>query len=99
MNATLRLGLRNERFENQNAEGDSFLEITDQFAPRIGFSWDLRGDGSSKLYANYGRYHLPVASIVNIQMTGAPLYTVEWFVLDGPIAADGSTSAPNAHWR
>ena len=92
INATLRLGLRNERFENQNAEGDSFLEITDQFAPRIGFSWDLRGDGSSKLYANYGRYHLPVASIVNIQMTGAPLYAVEWFVLDGPIAADGSTS-------
>lgn len=91
INATLRLGLRNERFENQNADGDNFLKITDQFAPRIGFSWDARGDGSSKFFANYGRYHLPVASIVNIQMAGAPLYSVEWFVLDGPIASDGST--------
>ena len=92
INATLRLGLRNEQFENQNAQGESFLKITDQFAPRIGFSWDPRGDGTSKLFANYGRYHLPVASIVNIRMAGAPLYTVEWFVLDGPIAEDGSTT-------
>jgi hypothetical protein len=28
----------------------------DEIAPRIGVSWDMRGDGRSKLYANYGRY-------------------------------------------
>ena len=38
LNATLRLGLRNERFDNRNAEGESFIKIQDQYAPRIGFS-------------------------------------------------------------
>ena len=92
INATLRLGLRNERFDNRNAEGRTFLRMTDQYAPRIGFAWDARGDGRSKLIANYGRYHLPVASIVNIHMASSTLYTEEWFVLDGPIAEDGSAA-------
>ena len=92
INATLRLGLRNERFENRNAAGRTFLRMTDQYAPRIGFAWDPRGDGASKVFANYGRYHLPVASIVNIHMAGSTLYTEEWFVLDGPIAEDGSAA-------
>ena len=90
INATLRLGLRNERFDNRNAEGRTFLRMTDQYAPRIGFAWDARGDGRSKLIANYGRYHLPVASIANIRMASSTTYTEEWFVLDGPIAEDGS---------
>ena len=89
-NATLRLGLRNERFDNRNARGRSFLRMTDQFAPRVGLAWDPRGDGTSKLFANYGRYHLPVASIVNIRMAGSTLFTEDWYVLDGPVAANGS---------
>ena len=54
INATLRLGLRNERFENRNAGGRTFLRTTDRYAPRIGFAWDPRGDGASKVFANYG---------------------------------------------
>ena len=90
INATLRLGLRNERFDNRDAAGRTFLRITDQYAPRLGVAWDPRGEGTSKVYANYGRYHLPVASIVSIFMAGSTRFTEEWFVLDGPIAADGS---------
>lgn len=92
INATLRLGLRNERFDNRNAEDRTFLRITDQYAPRIGFAWDPGGDGRSRVFANYGRYHLPVASIVNIQMAASTLYSEELFVLDAPIAEDGSTA-------
>ena len=90
LNATLRLGLRNERFDNRNSAGDTFLRMTDQYAPRLGLAWDPRGDRSSKVYANYGRYHLPVASFVNMFMGASPRLTEEWFVLNGPIAADGS---------
>ena len=92
IDATLRLGLRSEHYDNRNAVDRTFLRMTDQYAPRIGFAWDPRGDGSSRVFANYGRYHLPVASIVNIRMAGSTLYTEEWFVLDGPIAEDGSTA-------
>ena len=88
---TLRLGLRNERFDNRNAHGDTFVRITEQYAPRIGLAWDIGGDGLSRLHANYGRYHLPIASNTNIRLAGAELFTEEWFVLDQPIAPDGST--------
>ena len=91
LNATLRLGLRNERFDNRNAQGASFIDIKDQYAPRIGFSWDIGGDRSSKVFANYGRYHLPVASIINVRMASAAAYTEDWYVRDHPIAEDGST--------
>ena len=92
LSATLRIGLRNERFENRNAVGQSFLELTDQFAPRLGFAWNPGGGGKSKLYANYGRYHLPVASNVNISMAGNVLATAAWYALDGSIEEDGSTA-------
>lgn len=91
LNATLRLGLRNERFDNRNAEGQSIVKITDQYAPRIGFSWDIGGDRTSKVFANYGRYHLPITSIVNVFLGSARSGTEQWYVLDQPIAEDGST--------
>ena len=91
INATLRLGLRNERFDNRNSEGRTLVRITDQYAPRIGFSWDRGGRGTSRLFANYGRYHLPVAGAATIRLSSARLYTEAWHVLDGPIVEDGST--------
>ena len=91
INATLRFGLRNERFDNRNAEGQSIVRITDQLAPRIGISWDVGGNRNSKVFANYGRYHLPVASIINIYLGSAWSATEGWYVLDQPIAEDGST--------
>lgn len=80
-NLTLRLGLRNERFDNQNAEGESFIKITDQWAPRLGFSLDLGGNGNSKLYGTFGRYHLPIATNTNIRLAGQELFTETWYEL------------------
>jgi hypothetical protein len=80
---TATIGLRNESFENLNAEGETFIKIDDQLAPRLGLSWDVFGDGESKLYANYGQYYLPVAANTNIRMAGAELYTVNYYVLEG----------------
>ena len=88
---TLRLGIRNERFDNRNAQGATFIEITDQYAPRLGLAWDVGGEGTAKVFANYGRYHLPVASNTNIRLAGAELFTQDWHVLDAPVAEDGST--------
>jgi outer membrane receptor for ferrienterochelin and colicin len=91
-NINLRLGLRSETFDNRNAAGETFIKVDDQIAPRIGLVWDITGDGTSRLIANYGRYHLPIASNTNVRLSGAEDFTEAWHVLDSPIAADGSTT-------
>lgn len=85
----LKLGLRNETFTNFNKNGDAFIEIKDQLAPRLGVSYDLFGDQKTKIYANYGRYHMPVASNTNVRLSGGELFTQDYYVLTG-INADGS---------
>ena len=85
----LRLGFRNESFENFNKDGDSFIAIDNQLAPRLGASFDLFGDQKTKIYANYGRYHMPVASNTNVRLSGGELFTQEYYVLTS-INADGS---------
>ncbi len=70
-NTTTTFGLRNEKFENLNGSGGKFLDMDQQWAPRLGFAWDIGGNGSKKLYANLGRYYLPVANILNIRLAGA----------------------------
>lgn len=88
-NLTARIGLRSESFENLNANGDAFIKIDNQLAPRLGLSWDPFDDGESKLFVNWGRYHIPVASNTNVRMAGAELYYEEFNVLGG-VAADGT---------
>ncbi|PKH00756.1 TonB-dependent receptor [Paraglaciecola sp. MB-3u-78] len=80
---TATIGVRSESFNNKNAEGESFIKVDNQIAPRLGISWDVNGDGDSKLYANYGRYHLPIAANTNIRMAGAELFTQDYYILDG----------------
>ena len=60
-NWLLSLGLRNENFQNFNSDNIVYVEQKNQWAPRLGVSWDVRGDSSLKLFANAGRYHLPVS--------------------------------------
>ncbi|HEY0965781.1 MAG TPA: TonB-dependent receptor [Opitutaceae bacterium] len=76
-------GLRNEGFDNKNANNETFNKIDDQLAPRIAAAYDVRGDGRSKLFANYGRYYLPIASNTNIRLAGAELFYEDYFVLNG----------------
>ena len=79
----LTLGIRNETFDNKNAEGDSFIKVTNQWAPRLGASWDINGEGITKVFAHYGKYYLPVAANTNLRLAGAELYTRRYFALDG----------------
>jgi len=55
----LSIGLRDDGFTNLNAAGQSYMaQNKPQWAPRLGFSWDVNGDGSFKVYGNAGRYYL-----------------------------------------
>ena len=82
-NWLLTLGLRNEAFENFNADGEVYAEQKDQWAPRLGASWDVFGDASLKLFANAGRYHLAMPNNVALRGAAGSLYTNEYFAFTG----------------
>ena len=70
-------------FDNQDAEGRSYIKMSRQIAPRLGFSWDMKGDGSTKLFGNLGRYYLPVANVINIKQAGGLLDERTYYAFDG----------------
>jgi len=92
---TMSIGLRSESFNNQNAEGGTFIELENQLAPRLGLEFDASGGaGTSVFYANWGRYHLPVANNTNARLAGSESFTEEYFLFDGGI--NPATNAPSS---
>lgn len=75
----IQAGLRNEDFNNKNAGGDSFVHLKDQLAPRLGATFDLRGDKKSKLTAFFGQYYLPVAGNTNIRGSGGEIFLQDYY--------------------
>jgi hypothetical protein len=82
-NFVLNAGLRLEAFDNKNSDGDSYIEIDNMLAPRFGFSWDMHGDATTKVFGNVGRYFLPVANVINIKQAGGFLDRRTWYVYQG----------------
>ena len=82
-NLTLTLGIRQETFDNKNSNGDTFVKIDDMIAPRIGASWDINGDGESKIYGSIGRYFLPVANNTNVRLSGNENDVRTYYTLNG----------------
>ncbi|HET6552143.1 MAG TPA: TonB-dependent receptor plug domain-containing protein [Dyella sp.] len=75
----LNLGLRNDQFTNYDASGVPYIRLTTpQWAPRLGFSWDVHGDSSLKVFGNAGRYYLAlpeqVALSIAAPVTNAGIY-------------------------
>jgi hypothetical protein len=78
-NLLLNLGLRNDQFVNYDASGVPYIRLTKpQWAPRLGFSWDVHGDSTLKVFGNAGRYYLAlpeqVALSIAAPVTNAGLY-------------------------
>ena len=67
-------GLRSDSFKNLNGDGKAYVDVKNQIAPRLGFSWDVNGDSSFKVYGNAGRYFLPLSSTVAIRGASASIY-------------------------
>lgn len=84
-------GLRWDSFENLNGQGQTYVEIENQFGPRLGFSWDVKGDSSMKVYGNAGRYALPLTASVAIRGASASLFTRDDFYFT---SVDPATGAP-----
>jgi hypothetical protein len=82
-NFVLNLGLRSEGFDNKDQLGRSYIKMDNMVSPRVGFSWDMKGDGTTKLFGNAGRYFLPVANVINIKQGGALLDDRTYYGFDG----------------
>lgn len=91
-NLTLNLGVRLDRFSNSRADGAKWVELKDAWGPRIGASYDLFGDGRAKIFANYGRYFLPIASGTSFSNFGTSFSFTEYWTTDGTF---GPGNVPN----
>jgi len=88
-NLLLSLGVRNDEFENKNDSGAAYMDAKNQWAPRLGASWDVFGDASLKIYGNAGRYFLAMPNNVAIRGASASTYTYQYFNYSG-VDANGA---------
>lgn len=61
-NLVLNIGLRKDKFEGEGTTGKLLFDFDTDVAPRLGFSWDVNGDGDSKVFGTFGTYYLPIAN-------------------------------------
>jgi outer membrane receptor protein involved in Fe transport len=63
-NLLLNLGVRADSFHNKLSSGGTFAKtgFGEMISPRVGFSWDVNGDGQTKVFGNAGRYYLPLTN-------------------------------------
>ena len=47
------------------------FSLTNQWAPRVGVTWDFLGDGTSKLYASAGRFYYALPTDINVRSFNA----------------------------
>lgn len=83
---TLNLGVRRDQFQNRGVSvsgktGDVFVDFDNEIAARVGFTWDPGNDGANKIFGNYGRYYLPVASNTSYRQASAILDQTAYFLL------------------
>lgn len=90
-NFILSLGVRNENFTNYNGDHKVYVEQKNQWAPRLGFTWDAMGDSTLKVFGSAGRYHLAIPNVVAARQAASSLYTLEYFNYTG---IDPTTGAP-----
>lgn len=69
-NLTINAGLRWERQEVMGRDGSTQIDLDDNWAPRVGFAWDVLGNGRSKLFGNFGRYYEAIPMDINIRAFG-----------------------------
>lgn len=85
------VGIRNESFENLNSLGGTFIDVQDTWAPRLGFSWDVNGDSTFKVFGNAGRYYIPVYANTNVRLAGSETDYHEFYQFTG---IDPETGVP-----
>jgi hypothetical protein len=84
-------GIRNESYSNSNGDGEKFIDMKRQVAPRLSASWDVNGDATMKVFGSAGRYYLQLPTQVAARAASRSTLTDQDFTYTG---IDPATGAP-----
>ncbi len=85
------LGLRNDTYSNSTGDGQKFIDMKHEVAPRLSASWDVNGDSSLKVFGSAGRYYLQLPTQVAARAASRSTYTSQDFTYTG---IDPNTGLP-----
>ena len=86
---TLNLGLRYDWNDGQNSDGVTISD-SDRWSPRLGATWDVKGDGSWLVHGFFGRYVTTLANGVADTSAAGGRYATFWYIyLGNPINMGG----------
>jgi len=95
-------GFRMEDQKQVGATGATFMhfKFTDYIQPRLGFTWDIKGDGYSKLSGSFAQYFMQIPQRMAIRTYGKEQYFLNYFGAgatdaDGNPIPSGSTASYN----
>ncbi|WP_218353069.1 TonB-dependent receptor [Alteromonas lipotrueiana] len=89
-NLMLSIGIRKDLFEGDGTTGKQLFDFDTDIAPRLGFTWDVLGNGESKLYGNYGRYYLPIANNTIYRAASGVSDTTTYYTFDDIDSVSGA---------
>jgi hypothetical protein len=72
-NMTIDGGVRWEKQDVKDRTGKTAINLTSNWAPRVGFVWDFAKNGRSKIFANYGRFYESIPLDIDIRAFGGEL--------------------------
>lgn len=76
-------GVRNDQYSNTNGDGEKFVDMKNQLAPRFSASWDVNGDSSMKVFGSAGRYFLQLPTQVAARAASRSTYMNQDFTYSG----------------
>lgn len=88
-------GIRVEKYNNVNGDGQKFLTVDTQLHPRFQFSYDVNGDGGTKLFGSAGRYGVQIPTHLAVRGASRSTFTRQPFVYTGVDANGVPTGRSN----
>ena len=93
---TANFGVRYDAEKLYNGLQQEAFSLSNEWAPRLGVTWDFTGDGTSKLYASAGRFYYAIPTDLNVRVFTANTSIVTWNysptdLTQAPDAPDGRT--------
>ena len=67
---TVNAGLRWDREKIQDFQHETVIDLKNMWSPRAGVVWDFLGDGTSKLFASFGRFYYQFPTDLNQRAYG-----------------------------
>ncbi len=80
---TLNLGVRRDDFKLDKPGGSPYIDLPENYAPRLAATYELWENNSGRAFASYSQYYLPVASNTAFRQASPELFIRERFRYNG----------------